>query len=441
MKKIKCAALLSVLAASSCLLFASCSSGASEASPKKGDYILIPLGGNAYARSDNTNDDRFVRENGIVGWADSGKKFDIYFRVNKTGNVRLAMELDAENDCEIRVSAFNKSKDLTISKGRSQFIKIDDFTNNQIGYAKVSLEGITKAGSFFPSPIYNLGISGAVSEGDLNYIKNGFSFHFGRRGPSDHLNFEFPAGRDIEWFYNEVTIQTGQDVIGSYFMANGFREGYFGMQVNSEVERRMLFSVWSPFNTDNPNEIPEDKRIVLLDKGEGVTAGEFGGEGSGGQSYLVYPWKAGITYKFLNSVTPIDQNCTKYTAYFFDPDKAQWRLIASFSRPATTTWYKGAHSFLENFVPHTGQFTRRGLYGNQWARTKEGEWIEILRARFTADNTARQGMRTDYQGGVIGNNFYLQNCGFFNETTPINSVFVRQPNGAPPVIDFGELPN
>jgi hypothetical protein len=47
----------------------------------------------------------------------------------------------------------------------------------------------------------------------------------------------------------EITVPVGQDPIGSYFMANGFGEGYFGFQVNSKTERRVLFSVWSPFRT------------------------------------------------------------------------------------------------------------------------------------------------------------------------------------------------
>ena len=53
-------------------------------------------------------------------------------------------------------------------------------------------------------------------------------------------------------------------------MANGFGEGYFGMQVNGPSERRVLFSIWSPFRTDNPREIPADQRIVALGKGNGV---------------------------------------------------------------------------------------------------------------------------------------------------------------------------
>ena len=79
-------------------------------------------------------------------------------------------------------------------------------------------------------------------------------------------------------------------------MANGFGEGYLGFQVKSSRERRVLFSISSPYKMDNPNEIPEDQRIVALAKGYGVYVGEFGNEGSGGQSYLASPRQAGHAY-------------------------------------------------------------------------------------------------------------------------------------------------
>jgi hypothetical protein len=105
---------------------------------------------------------------------------------------------------------------------------------------------------------------------------------------------------------NEITVPAGNDPVGSYFMGNGFGEGYFGIQVNSAIERKVLFSVWSPFETDDPREIPDDKKIILLKKGKEVHAGEFGSEGSGGQSYLKYNWKAfdtGIIVLF-SSIAP-----------------------------------------------------------------------------------------------------------------------------------------
>ena len=79
----------------------------------------------------------------------------------------------------------------------------------------------------------------------------------------------------------------------SYYMVAGFGEGYFGMQYNSPTERRVLFSVWSPFDTQDPKLIADAQKIKLLRKGKDVHIGEFGNEGSGGQSYLLYPWKAG----------------------------------------------------------------------------------------------------------------------------------------------------
>lgn len=60
------------------------------------------------------------------------------------------------------------------------------------------------------------------------------------------------AAKEIDYFYSELRVPKGLDTEGSYFMANGFNVGYFGMQVNSPTERRFLFSVWSPYSTDNP---------------------------------------------------------------------------------------------------------------------------------------------------------------------------------------------
>src|SRR5690606_40657805 len=103
-----------------------------------------------------------------------------------------------------------------------------------------------------------------VADNEGNY------FYWGRRGPSVHLSYTTPADKDIEYCYNEITVPEGEDVVGSYYMANGFGEGYFGIQVNSATERRILFSVWSPFHTDNPKEIPDDEKILLTAKGADV---------------------------------------------------------------------------------------------------------------------------------------------------------------------------
>ena len=117
--------------------------------------------------------------------------------------------------------------------------------------------------------ITDFGISGTTVDEHTAFVRNndGDFFHWGRRGPSVHLNYPIPDGVNAEWFYNEVTVPKGNDVVGSYYMATGFGEGYFGMQVNSPTERRILFSVWSPFQTDTPSQIPADQKIMSEPQG------------------------------------------------------------------------------------------------------------------------------------------------------------------------------
>ena len=180
-------------------------------------------------------------------------------------------------------------------------------------------------------------------------------------------------------------------------------------------------------------------RIAMLKKGEGVHAGEFGNEGSGGQSFLRYNWKAGTTYKFLLHDEPDNSDNTVYTAYFFVPEKERWLLIASFKRPHTRTYLRRFHSFLENFIPDQGDKTREVCFGNQWICDIRGNWTALNKAIFTYDNTAAKGYRKDFAGGIKGNLFYLKNCGFFNDYTAFKSVFERSNTGRKPEIDLEEL--
>ena len=310
------------------------------------------------------------------------------------------------------------------------------------GYIKIKLKGISKTGKFF-ADVSDLIIQYEKSDSNLAYVKNGSSFHFGRRGPSVHLNFIVPDDlkNNVHWFYNEITIPASMDKLGSYFEADGFSGGYFGMQVNSETERRILFSVWSPFETQNPEEIPDSLKIVLLKKGEAVHANDFGGEGSGGQSFMRFMWKAGNTYGFLlhAEVDSVHQTTT-YTAYFKDVSADKYYLIASFKRPQTQTYLTHLYSFLENFIPETGDETRMGFYKNQWIVDDKNNWIELTDAKFTFDATAKGGYRKDYAGGVEGDKFFLKNCGFFNEFITPNQIFTRKSSVSKPNIDFNNLP-
>jgi hypothetical protein len=147
-----------------------------------------------------------------------------------------------------------------------------------------------------------------------------------------------------------------------------------------------------------------------------------------------------VNYSFLKSVEPDGNGNTIYTAYFKDPEEGEWKLIASFLRPQTNSWYTNAHSFLENFYPEEGFKTRKAYYSNLWAINSNGGWYRLNNALFTTDDIGNREYRVDYQGGVELNKFYLMHCGFFDLQTEINKNLLNTDQRNHPSINFDLLP-
>jgi hypothetical protein len=401
----------------------------------------IPVAGNAFRRAPSPSGGG-LRRDAALAWSAADDVYSIYFHVDRAAALDLAVDARVPEGTSTIVARVG-DKELSTSLEGSDFAthKVGHFEATRAGYVRVDLQGKEHSGRVF-AEIRNLVVSSDADSLTLHYVKtnDGNMFYWGRRGPSVHLTYETPRDKKLQYAYSEITVPIGEDTMGSYFMANGFGEGYFGMQVNSAEERRVLFSVWSPFRSNNPRDIPEDQRVVRLAKGPEVRVGEFGNEGSGGQSILVYPWKAGVTYRFLTEVKPDGKSNTMYTSWFGDKSKEEWRLIASFRRPKTDTHLRRFHSFLENFNPAYGHIERRGLYGNVWVCDIDGAWHECTKARFSVDATGGGGHRLDFSGGTDGGSFFLRNCGFFDKTGKPGEVFTRQSTaGQKPKIDVDAL--
>ncbi len=402
----------------------------------------VPMGGNAFVvASKPGSNDGLQRGGAEVRWHDPETTWTVWFHVDRPAAVEIAlMSAETGGKAEVEATIGDRMATATLPGGEGSAADFGRFDLPDAGYVKVELRGLKREGGAFASaPTLRLRSDTADLTVTAVTTNDGAMFYWGRRGPSVHLGYSMPAEKDIEYAYGEVTVPEGGDALGSFFMANGFGEGYFGIQVNGPAERRVLFSVWSPFTTDDPAKVPEADRVTLLRKGEGVRTGEFGNEGSGGQSFLVHPWKAGTTYRFLTRVEPAGDDTTTYTAWFGEGDS--WRLIASFLRPRTDRHLTGFHSFLENFLDTTGNVGRRARYANQWVRDTEGTWHPVTTARFTGDATASGGHRLDYAGGLEENGFYLRNCGFFSPPVKIGTVFTLDPPPAKrPILDLDALP-
>lgn len=262
-----------------------------------------------------------------------------------------------------------------------------------------------------------------------------------RNAASVHLGYPVAAAHedDIEWFYCEITPRT--DPLWTYYMATGWHRGYFGMQVNSPTERRLIFSVWDAGDEAiDRAKVAAENRVQLVAKGENVVADSFGNEGTGGHSHLVHDWQLGETFRFLVHAAA-EGTHTTYTGWFWFATKNEWGLIASFRAPKDGKRLRGLYSFNENFHGANGDLRRDCEFGNVWARTTKGEWLPLREAKFTHDGHGGR-QRFDRHAGVRGDRFYLQNGGF--EALPEGAVNRAQAalrvegTGAHP--DDGSLP-
>ncbi len=404
-------------------------------------FIEVPLGGNSFITNKPQSERDGITAKGFENWSNENYTYCVYFKpaVDAELTIYLAMN-SARCGATIAATVGEKTNVIDIKKGDTKVLLGTWAT--KAGYVEVKLQGIKRNGKVFAAP-YSLIVEGVADEEMASYarLSDEKDFYWIRRGPSVHCQYDISgAGDDVEWFYNEATIMPGEDPHGTYGMAIGFHGGYFGMQVCSESNRKVIFSIWSPFVTDNPEEIPEDKKVIVLKKHPDVYTGEFGNEGSGGQSFMNYNWESGKTYKFLCHIVPRENNKTEFTGYFFFPETGKWELICSFLRPETQTYFKGPYSFLESFIDVNGSRFRKARFQNQWAVTKGGRWFPVNTMTLTGDATACKAQRQDYNGGVEGNYFYLCNCGFFSQNGVLRSKFsIDQSAYKQPDIDLDEI--
>lgn len=213
------------------------------------------------------------------------------------------------------------------------------------------------------------------------------------------------------------------------------------MQINSEKERRIIFSVWdSGGEAVNRSKVGDANRVHLVAKGDGVDAGDFGNEGTGGHSHLVFPWKTGEVQKFMVTAKPDEATHTIFSGYYFRPDKKEWMLISSWNAPQDGGWLHGLYSFSENFSGSNGQLRRKALFGNQWGKTADGDWVELTTAAFSHDRTGKSD-RLDRCAGVENGQFFLSQGGFVEGSTKSGEKFTRPAlNKAPSDLVLPPLP-
>ena len=370
---------------------------------------------------------RVSPRSGLTGWRDPNQSVLWFGQFDGAGSVTCSVTLRLKADAvsKLRLTVGGTSHDAEVHGGGAETVTaaFGEFPIPAAGYQKFQLQSLNPAGQPFGD------LEALVLDGPSAATAH-FNLKPRRNAASVHLAYPVPAGTNVAAFYCEMT---GVDEpLYTYYMACGWHRGYFGMQINSPTERRIIFSVWDSGNEGvSRSRVDPTNRVALLAKGNGVEAGDFGNEGTGGHSHLVFNWKTGERQRFLVTAQPTNGTYTVFSGYYFHPEQKSWMLISSWRAPRDGGWLHGLYSFSENFGGDNGHLRRKALYGNQWIRTPAGEWIELAGATFSHDPTGRSD-RLDRFMGVENGQFFLSHGGFGPGFTKFGDLFHRPALGQPP---------
>jgi hypothetical protein len=343
---------------------------------------------------------------GVTAWTGPAQKVVWFGELKSTGDLTASIRfrLPKGNSSKFRLTVGEQSRvQEVIGAEKDVVTAFGSYSNATPGYQRFTLESLNTEGQ--PNAeVDALLLDGPAIEGaHFNLLPR-------RNAASVHLVYPQPAEAEVDAFYCEMTGL--EDPVWTYYMACGWHRGYFGMQVNSPTERRIIFSVWdSGREAVDRSKVESENRVTLVKKGEGVVSGDFGNEGTGGHSHWVYPWKTGERQRFLVTAQPTDATHTIYSGFYFHPEKKAWIVISSWRAPKEGGYLHGLYSFSENFGGSNGHLRRKALYGNQWIHIHGARWTELTTATFSHDPTGRAD-RLDRFFGIEGGEFFLSHGGF-----------------------------
>jgi catechol 2,3-dioxygenase-like lactoylglutathione lyase family enzyme len=400
--------------------------------------LKLPFSSNAYTLPKAVNEEALITDSGLLGWTNPNTVTKVYFYTAKPTSANIFLDLDQVFDaCQLSIKLDGKSRSHIIKISNNEFkVPIGNFEFKDSGYHYFEIKGASHKGIKYPT------IKSLVFE---KFSKDAIKFNTSnyRGAASTHLRYTVPGDSAVKWFYTEVMVPNEvQHSVNAYYETNGFHSGYGGIQINSTTERRFIFSIWSLFKTDDPKQIPLDYIVRLNKKGKNVFTGDFGDEGSGGHSHLVYPWKTNTTYRFLTGIIDLKGDSATYIGYYASPDdNYKWHLLSKWTqhKTDTKTGFKRLYAFVENFGDNGDDYFK-AFYSNQWVVTFNGTWMELTEAKFTTTANNKTHQRFDYGAGVENGNFYMFSGGFKKKRNIMpGDVITRPATGKHVEIDFEGL--
>jgi hypothetical protein len=372
----------------------------------------------------------YPENKGIVSnWRDQNKSV-VWYLYQKTGSYNfsfntivdegkiLAFELTVSAAYPIEGFKTLKKKLTFKGTGKLDSLFVAKIVVPNTGYFKYELKPISNPESAIK--INSLVFKSLQPDGQVNQTDY-------QSSPSVHLSFSTtaPTTKAYNWIYQEILVPKGGDPLATYYMSLGFYRGYMGIQTNSATERRVLFSVWDSKDAENDQSITKQDFVSFVDKDEATTINSFGGEGTGGQSYVkTADWKTDEPVKFLMNVNPQSNNSVLLSAWY-KLEGQDWKYVASWRAPKEQRMFDGFYSFLENFGYTNGQLRREAYYYNAWGKeAKTGKWVNFNKVRFS-NTDGKVGQRVDFEQGVspqFPDRFYMSSGGYTPTIKTANEI-------------------
>ena len=384
---------------------------------------------NAYGVPDESYVD--ISSTGVGNWTNNTDIPRVYATFNQTGTIAVKLLAKSPDGAGVVTILYDgQTVDVNVPQSTTYHaITVGNLNVPSTGIKYFQIKGKTKPAGYY-ADVQALIISGAPAT-TAYYNKSAY-----RTCPAVHMGYTIPTGNVASWFYNEIKVATGSDLVNTFFMSNGFYAGYFGIQVNSPTERRIIFSVFSDFDSSDPSQVPANYAVNLVSKGSMVTTEEvFGNEGTGRHAIAVYNWTANTTYKFLVHSVP-DAGGVTYTGFIFLNNK--WNLIAKYYKPVGTYNMESLYSFIEDFGGGLNSYKGRSmLTQNQWIVTPSGTWVQLKNGQFTTTTHDDNFSRTDYGSSVSGPGYNFFTSGFVPKIASDNQNFTCN-TGTKPVVTLPE---
>lgn len=236
-------------------------------------------------------------------------------------------------------------------------------------------------------------------------------------------------------YYNEMVIEKTTD--NSFFTPIGWENGYFGLQqYNGPDKRAVNFTVWNALD-DNGKKSEELSEILYANPRWNLKP--INKEAPGTQCMRQYQWKIGQTNRFAVAAIA-KKGRTTYTAWFFDGYAGKWEKVATI-RVANGKYLRTYHSFVEDFRRdfQSPREVRRATFANNWWHERNGAWLVVKRAMFTASNYQGES-KENIDAGSLETAFYLSTGGDTQKSKAIGSSFGLNPLGPIRTPEAPQLP-